>query len=118
MVGCHDCTRGLRGLALFLLRMSVTAMILIEAEGQHLFAEPSIVTILIGVIGVGLSLGFFTAPCGVAAILGGISLLLTGHIAASGPGIVTLFLCATVSMLGPGVYSLDCTLFGRRKIVL
>lgn len=118
MVGWYDSTRGIRGAALLVLRTSVAVHILIEAQRQHLFAEPSIVTILLGILGVGLSLGILTTLCGIVAILGGVSLLLTGHIGASDCGIVTLFLCASVSILGPGVYSLDWILFGRRRIVL
>jgi hypothetical protein len=118
MLSWYDCARGIRGVALLVLRTSVAAHILIEAQRQHLFAEPSVVTILLGTLGVGLSLGILTAVCGLAAILGGISLLLTGHIGASECGIVTLFLCAAVSILGPGVYSLDWILFGRRRVIL
>ncbi len=118
MLSWHDCRRGVPGIALLVLRSSVAASILIEAQRQHLFMEPSIVTILLGAIGAGLCLGILTTLSAVAAIMAGMSLFLTGHIHASSSGVVTLFLCTTISMLGPGVYSLDCTLFGRRKIVL
>ncbi len=76
------------------------------------------VTLVAGIIGIGLCLGILTGLCAIAAIAGGVSLLVTGHIAGSYSGIVTLCLCSVVSMLGPGAYSLDCILFGRRKIVL
>jgi hypothetical protein len=118
MLSWYDCTRGIRGVALLVLRTSVAAHILIEAQRQHLSAEPSIITILLGALAVGLSLGILTAVCGGAAILGGISLLMTAHIEASECCIVTLFLCAAVSILGPGVYSLDWILFGRRRVIL
>jgi hypothetical protein len=118
MLNSHDCRRGIPGIALLVLRASVAALIMIEAQHQHLFSAPSIVTILLGAIGVGLGLGILTALCGVAAIVAGISLLLTGHVGPSNSGMVALALCLVVSILGPGVYSLDCLLFGRRRIVL
>jgi hypothetical protein len=93
-------------------------LILIGAQGQHLFAAPSIATLVVAAIGVSLCLGILTGVCAIAAIAGGVSLLMTGHITSSDSGIVTLLLCLVVSILGPGVYSLDCILFGRRKIVL
>jgi hypothetical protein len=118
MVSWHSCTRGMRGVALLVLRGSVTSLILIGTQGQHLFAAPSIVTLAVGAIGVGLCLGILTVVCAITAIAGGVSLFMTGHIASSYSGVVTLCLCSVVSILGPGAYSLDCVLFGRRKIVL
>ncbi len=118
MLSSHEYTRGARAAALFVLRMCLTAQILIEAERQHLFATPSVITILLGGIAVGLCLGILTSTCGILALIGGVSLLATGHVIATEFGLLTLLLCPVVSILGPGVYSLDCALFGRRKIVL
>jgi hypothetical protein len=75
-------------------------------------------TLVVAAIGVGLCLGILTGVCAIAAIAGGVSLLMTGHMTSSESGIVTLLLCLVVSILGPGAYSLDCVLFGRRKVVL
>ncbi len=118
MLSSHEYTRGTRAAALFVLRMSLAALILLEAERQHLFVAPSILTILLGGVAVGLCLGILTSTCGLFALIGGVSLLATGHLIATEFGLVTLLLCPVVSILGPGVYSLDCALFGRRKIVL
>ena len=118
MESWHNYSRGVNGVALLLLRGAVTALLLLEAQREVAFSAPSAVTFIVGAIGVGLSLGILTAICGVAAIAGGVMLLFGGHVAASGVGIITLILCGVVSMMGPGAYSLDCVIFGRRRIVL
>jgi hypothetical protein len=118
MVSCRSFPRGREGLALFWLRGSLAALIVIESQHQHLLAQPSILTLLVSGLAAGLSLGVLTTICGAIAAIGGMSMLLTGHLAISESGVVTMILCLVVAILGPGLYSLDGILFGRRKVVL
>ena len=118
MVSWHDYPRGKSGIALFLLRSSLATLILIEANHQHLFLQSPIVICPVGVLGVALCLGILTSWCSVVGAASGVFLVLTNHMSASGIGVVTFFICIVVSILGPGVYSMDSALFGRRRVVL
>ncbi len=118
MESLHHYPRGIHGTALLLLRCSVTALLLMEAQKQGIFVEPSIGALLVGAIGVGLSLGIVTALCGIAVVVGGLVLLVSHHATVSGVCIVMLLLCGVIAMMGPGAYSVDSVLFGRRRVVL
>jgi hypothetical protein len=118
MESWHQYARGLKGIALLLLRGSVAALVLMEAQKQGLFTEPSAGAILLGAIGVGLGLGILTALCSITSVVGGLILLVSHHVTLSGLFIVTLILCSVIAILGPGAYSVDSVLFGRRRVVL
>jgi hypothetical protein len=118
MIDWSSYPRGRNGIALLLLRTSVVALLMFEAQDQSLFIEHSIIAIVVGMIGVGLGIGIFTSLCGVVAIVAESVLFLTGRANASVVWAVTLILCAVISMMGPGAFSMDCALFGRRRVVL
>lgn len=105
---------GRAGLALLVLRTSVAAALLLGAVvGSHALLW----TAASGSIAVLLCAGFATPICaGVCSIVAAIVAF-----RASGDGALcpTLFALTSLALalLGPGAYSLDARVFGRRRIV-
>lgn len=63
-----------------------------------------------------LLIGFLTPPVALIALAGGVLLLVYDR-AAVVIGIYGAVLAAAIVLLGPGAFSLDARLFGRREIV-
>jgi len=103
---------GRPGIGLLLLRL--TAGVFLVMQSRNCF-NGSWQSGLIGVVAIVaaalLATGFLTP---IAAVLGGLTVLLAG-----GPSYEYLLaLAVVVFLLGPGAYSVDARLFGRREIVI
>lgn len=104
---------GAPGAGLLLLRLGVGQWLVAEA----LSGGPSWQRVAAAVLAAGILAGLLARPCA------GLAFLLAGWAAASSPGplgsgVSLLFETAALSLLGPGAYSLDARLFGRRTVVL
>jgi uncharacterized membrane protein YphA (DoxX/SURF4 family) len=113
-----------------LLRAAVGATALIQ--GGAYFTEPGNVTLRTGVIGVlGISsgtfliLGFLTPVVSSLAGLGALGSVLSwfpppalNPFNGTLPAILAAVVAAAVVFLGPGAYSVDARLFGRREIII
>jgi hypothetical protein len=110
--------RGLTGIALLLLRVSVGVLLLFSVQGGILCTEPLFVILLVSILSIGLAVGITTPMVGVAAALSRVALFLFVPAERSVVCVITLILCAVVSILGAGAYSFDGVLFGRRRIIL
>jgi uncharacterized membrane protein YphA (DoxX/SURF4 family) len=120
----------LPGLGLLLLRLTAGLNAFFQGAGYLLsLATPSWTLWLIGLIdvvsGVSLLIGLMTpaaaALLALAAAGGGLSFFLPLSAApfAVKLGLVnTIALAATVFFVGPGAFSLDAYLFGRREIII
>jgi uncharacterized membrane protein YphA (DoxX/SURF4 family) len=108
---------GAPGLALLLLRLSVAATFLISANR---FGVSSVYWLFGAVllICISLSIGFLTPILSVVVCIAASAVAL---ISAS-PGNLLCIFCAfdaaALALLGPGAYSLDARLFGRRVTVV
>jgi hypothetical protein len=105
---------GAAGVALLLLRGSVATTILIDATSRWAVVSfwISIAFVLLTTF---LCLGFLTPYCCTLCCLIEVAILFTGsqiefHL------IVAILNGAAVAMLGPGAYSLDARIFGRRIV--
>jgi hypothetical protein len=109
---------GLPGIALLLLRLSVAAMLFIDQAGRLLSPAPPWLLIVSAIAALAVILGFltplFALICGLLKVsaLAGATQILAPLV------ILTLLLAAAVAMLGPGAYSLDAKMFGRRVVLL
>src|SRR5262245_5012641 len=104
------------GLALFLLRVSVAAVLLISAWQR---TGPTSLLFAAGVlIAISLCLGFLTPYMAAIACAFSVVNLLTGPHAGNVFFIFCILDAIALLLLGPGAYSIDARLFGRRVTVL
>ena len=109
---------GLPGIALLLLRLSVAAMLFIEPTGRWLWPAPTWLLIA-GVIAViAVSVGFLTPLFALVCGLLKVCALSSAAQIVAPLVILALLLAAALAMLGPGAYSLDARMFGRRVVLL
>jgi hypothetical protein len=109
---------GAPGIALLLLRLSVAAMLFIDPSGRVLWPAALWLSVVSLVAAIAVAAGFITPIlaliCGALKVYAFIG---TAHGIA--PLIVlALLLSLAVAMLGPGAYSLDAKMFGRRVVLL
>jgi uncharacterized membrane protein len=108
---------GAAGIALVLLRVSVSALLVTNIVPS----EDPVVHIWeltgLGLLGASLCLGVFTPVASILtcfieiAALSDLKQIGITHL------IVSILLAASLAMLGPGAYSVDARMFGRRLVV-
>lgn len=109
---------GAPGIALLLLRLSVAVMLFIDPAGRVLWPATLWLTLVTFIAASAVVAGFFTPI--LALICGALKVYaLIGTMSGVAPLIVlVLLLSAAVAMLGPGAYSVDAKMFGRRVVLL
>lgn len=121
---------GASGLGLTLLRLAVSLTAILKGIGTlHAAAGPALIFWVIGllemVVGAALLIGFLTPIAGIVAAIGngvaGVSLLLAFGTNARGEAFASINLAVisiALVLLGPGAFSVDARLFGRREIII
>lgn len=121
---------GWAGAGLLLLRVAVGMTLIMQAAGFLLeLQDARLVTPVLCILalagGASLVLGFLTPIGGALAVLSGLGITLVspstsnGNFFSGNPLTVDfLAMALAVALLGPGAFSLDAHLFGRRKIII
>jgi len=103
------------GIGLFLLRLSIVIALLLDGYG---YRQPGWIHAAAILLSIALFAGYMTP---IAAALGllfhGLIWLTSGSGSVAIVSIVSLDISA-LALLGPGAYSVDASLFGRRVVVL
>jgi uncharacterized membrane protein YphA (DoxX/SURF4 family) len=118
------------GLGLLLLRLAIGVTLIAQGfaylpELQELKIETWAVCLLALASGASLAIGFLTPVAGALAILAGLGMTFlwlpasNWHFFYGNPlGLDVVIMAMVSALLGPGAFSLDARLFGRRKIII
>jgi putative oxidoreductase len=113
---------GLPGIGLLLLRL-LTGAALINFGIANLGEAPPLPTAVLQIIGVGtgilLLVGLWTPVAGTLAAIVKVSIAFSGFSSHSGDpwiAVIQAVLGAVLAMVGPGAWSIDARLFGRKRI--
>jgi putative oxidoreductase len=108
---------GSAGVALFILRVSVAVTLMADGTSALPLAASSWGSPILLVIAILLFLGLFTPYCAVGSGLVHLASLASGRQAEFHVAIAALD-SVVLAMLGPGAYSLDSRIFGRRVLTV
>jgi len=105
------------GYGLLLLRFVVVASLYIDARGQLLSVPNAALLVLVVSLSGALTIGFLTPV--VALVCAAVQILLIANANTFIPAtLIGPPIAVVLSLLGPGAYSVDAHLFGRRVVVL
>jgi uncharacterized membrane protein YphA (DoxX/SURF4 family) len=111
------------------MRLAVALSAIVQGISTWIESPAQILSWAVGsleiLVGTALLIGFLTPIAGASASLGnlaiGISWFLTSGDSAQDKTVAALYLVVlsiTITLLGPGAFSLDARLFGRREIII
>ena len=108
---------GLVGAALLVFRVSVAFSLLIDGS-SHFVSLHSLWTPVLLVLAACLLPGFMTPFAGLSSIVIQIAMLMVYGGADGRHVVCSIVNCGVLSVLGPGAYSIDARLFGRRLLTV
>ena len=108
---------GSPGLALLLLRASVTIALFLDIHAHYQRLSGWMLGAAI-ILSVALCAGYLTPIAAVLAFLFQVLLGTSAGVASAGPGVLFCLDALALALIGPGAYSVDAYRFGRRVVVL
>jgi uncharacterized membrane protein YphA (DoxX/SURF4 family) len=120
---------GWPGLGLVLMRLTVGLSAIVQGIGTFVDSAAQLLSCAIGsleiLVGAALLIGFVTPITGACASLGNLAIAVSWFQTSSekthDKTVVALYLVVisiAITLLGPGAFSLDARLFGRREIII
>jgi hypothetical protein len=107
---------GTPGIALLILRLSVAGGLLYQAPFYALAGNPVLIYIVLSAMSLLLCVGFLTPIVSILACVLELLLLLIEQNSASPFTVLSGLNTVVVALIGPGAYSVDAKLFGRREM--
>jgi len=109
---------GTAGAALLILRTTVAATLVVDGTAHWALVTSLWILLGFAVIAIFLCLGLLTPYCAVATCLLELGVLLTAGGCDQFHVVISILDGATLAVLGPGAYSIDARIFGRRLLTL
>ncbi|HEX8894101.1 MAG TPA: hypothetical protein VF783_12295 [Terriglobales bacterium] len=108
---------GAPGLGLLILRLGIAGMVLRSTMLKPKVSIPLWATTLVIVIAISLCIGALTHFGCIASVLADMAMMFCGIEQDRLELTFWFFVTSALFLLGPGAYSVDCHLFGRRLII-
>ena len=107
------------GVALFILRLSLGGALSLRAYRAEAIMDSKLwLTVVVLIIASALAIGALTAVACCLCCAAEIGFMLSAHAYDESVLILSVPMAIALALLGPGAYSLDARIFGRRVIVL
>ncbi len=106
------------GVALLLLRISVAATFLINAANRPRVSGTPLLFAGVLLVSASLAIGFLTPYLAVVTFVAAVASLVVGPNSSNFIFVFSIVDSLALALLGPGAYSLDARLFGRRVTVV
>ena len=113
---------GWPGVGLLLLRM-ITAVVLVHFGIDGVLPAPPLTTVVLQIIGIGAGIlllaGLWSPVAGTLAAIVKVWIALSSYFSHSGDPLIAILqaaLGAVLAMVGPGAWSIDARLFGRKHM--
>jgi hypothetical protein len=109
--------RGAIGVARLLVRIAFCILLCTNELSDIFTGNPSAISLVLVVICIGLCLGLFTSVLAAIAAALSIWALFAGHLNHLLVQVAAVLLSVVIAILGPGAFSVDGLLFGRRRVI-
>ena len=100
------------------LRISVAATLVANATAHWALTMPPRISLGLAILVISLCLGLFTPYCSAAAFFIQVYLLVVGGGADQFHLAISILNGGVLAVLGPGAYSSDARIFGRKRLTL
>lgn len=109
---------GMAGVALIFLRILVMATLLVDGTAHWVLVTSFWISLGFVVPAFFLSIGLFTPYCSAICFLLELSILVVRGGEDQFHLVLAILLCGILTFLGPGAYSIDARIFGRRLLTV